>query len=421
MMNSKPYKRSRLLYHAEAALEYLVALSVSGSFLAYLTASLGISDSLTGIISSIISLGCLFQLCSLFIRRQRVKRFVVWASMLNQLCFMMLYILPMGRALPSALKTVAFVVMIIVAYFIYNLAHPKKISWFMSLVPDAERGRFTAIKEIISLITGILFSFGMGQMVDYFDAKGNPRGVFITGAVAIFVLMLMHTLSMIFSIEPVDKAHPTPRLKEGIRHVLENAQMRRVVMVFVLYNIASYSMSPFLGSYQIKELGLSQATIALLSAAGSLVRVFISIPMGIFSDKVGFAKSLRLCLVIWAAAAICVVTATPVTGLVCILFYYILTNVAMSGISSAMMNLIFDYVPREERADALAITQAVAGVAGFVATLCVSPLISLIQQNGNKVLGFGIYAQQVAAILATLFALITVLYLHFSVIKKDKK
>jgi predicted membrane-bound spermidine synthase len=96
MMNSKLYKRSRLLYHAEAALEYLVALSVSGSFLAYLTASLGISDSVTGIISSIISLGCLFQLCSLLIRRQRVKNFVVWASMLNQICFMVLYILPLG-------------------------------------------------------------------------------------------------------------------------------------------------------------------------------------------------------------------------------------------------------------------------------------------------------------------------------------
>ena len=90
MMNS--YKRSRLLYHAEAALEYLVALTVSGSFLAYLTASLGISDSLTGIISSIISLGCLFQLCSLFVRKKRFKSFVIWASMLNQLSFMMLYV-----------------------------------------------------------------------------------------------------------------------------------------------------------------------------------------------------------------------------------------------------------------------------------------------------------------------------------------
>lgn len=420
MMNSKPYKRSRLLYHAEAALEYLVALSVSGSFLAYLTASLGIGDSVTGIISSIISLGCLFQLCSLLIRRQRVKRFVVWASMLNQLCFMMLYVLPLGRRLPSSVKTAVFVAMIVIAYFIYNLAHPKKISWFMSLVPEAERGKFTAIKEIISLISGILFTFGMGKMVDYFDAQGNPRGVFICGAVTIVVLMVLHTLTMIFSIEPVDKEHPTPRLKEGVRHVLGNPQMRRVVLVFVLYNVASYSVSPFLGSYQIKELSLSQATIALLAAVGSLVRAFVSIPMGTFADKVGFAKALRLCLIIWGAGLLTVAVANPTTGTVSMLLYYVLVNIGMSGISSATMNLVFDYVPMETRADALAITQAVAGVAGFLTTLCISPLVSFIQQSGNRVFGLTIYAQQFVAVISVFFAVGTVLYLHFALIRNRK-
>ncbi len=421
MINDRQYKRSRVLYHIEAALEYLISLLVSGSFLAYLTASLGISDSLTGIISSIISLGCLFQLCSIFIRRKRVKRFVIWLSVFNQLCFMLLYILPLGDRISSSVKTVLFVAMILGAYFLYNLAFPKKISWFMSLVSDAERGRFTAVKEIISLLSGIVFSFVMGQVVDYFDARGNATGVFVTGAVTIFVLMVLHTLSMVFSIEPVDKAHPIPRLKEGIRHVLENTQMRRVVMVFVLYSIASYSMTPFLGSYQIKELELSQATIALLAAAGSLVRVFVSIPMGSFADKVGFAKALRLCFVIWGVSCLCVAAAVPATGMICILLYYILLNVAMSGISSAMTNLVFDYVPREERADALAITQAVAGVVGFITTLCISPLVSLIQQNGNQIWGIGIYAQQVTAVISMMLMLVTLGYLYFAIIRKSER
>jgi len=420
MMNSKPYKRSRLLYHAEAALEYLVALTVSGSFLAYLTASLGISDSLTGIISSIISLGCLFQLCSLFVRRKRFKTFVIWASMLNQLSFMMLYVLPMGRRLPSSVKTAAFVLMIVVAYFIYNLAHPKKIGWFMSLVPEAERGRFTAIKEIISLITGIVYTFVMGKVVDYFDAQGNPRGVFITGAVTIFVLMVMHTLTMIFSIEPVDKDHPTPRLRVGIRNVLGNPQMRRVVTVFILYNIAAYSLTPFLGSYQIKELGLSQATIALIAGVGSLVRVFVSVPMGNLADKVGFAKVFRLCLVIQAVGVAAVTVSGAETGLFCMLAYYVFGNIGMSGISSGTMNLVFDYVPKESRADALAITQAIGGTVGFVTTLCVSPLITLIQNNGNEFLGLPVYAQQVVAVLAVTFEITTMLYLHLALIRKKK-
>lgn len=45
-------RRSRLMYIFEAALEYLISILVTGSFLATITKELGISDSLTGILSS---------------------------------------------------------------------------------------------------------------------------------------------------------------------------------------------------------------------------------------------------------------------------------------------------------------------------------------------------------------------------------
>ncbi len=419
-MDTKDYKRSRLLYHMEAMLEYLIALLFSGSFLAYLTNSLGISDSLTGIISSVISLGCLFQLLSLLIRRDRVKRLVICLSVLNQLLFMLLYLLPLGDRIPSGVKVVLFVVLIIGAYLLYNLAFPKKISWLMSLVPDAERGKFTAVKEIISLAVGIAFTLTMGEVVDRLDAAGNQRAVFITGAVTIFILMIFHTLCMGFSIEPERKDHPTPRLREGIRHIWQNRQLRCVVIVFLLYHLSAGSSSPFYGSYQIKELGLSQTVIWILAACGSLARVIVSIPMGKYADKMGFAKALRLSLVILGLSYLSITLANPQTGLICFLLYYVLTGIAMSGIGSAMMNLVFDYVKLEERADALAITQAVGGVAGFCTTLCVSPLVSMIQGNGNRFLGLPIYAQQVTAVMAVVFTLVTLCYLYFAIIRKQK-
>ena len=46
--------KGQTLYIFEAALEYLVAILCAGSFLATLTGSLGMSDSLTGIVSSFI-------------------------------------------------------------------------------------------------------------------------------------------------------------------------------------------------------------------------------------------------------------------------------------------------------------------------------------------------------------------------------
>ena len=155
----KDLKRGQLMYLFEAALEYLISILVTGSFLATLTKELGFSDSLTGILSSVISLGCLFQMLSVFIRRKQVKGFVILMSVANQLLFMLLYVIPVFPV-SSKTKTVLFVISIFSAYLIYNFAHPKKINWLMSLVDDHHRGRFTANKEILSLLAGMTFSYG---------------------------------------------------------------------------------------------------------------------------------------------------------------------------------------------------------------------------------------------------------------------
>ena len=170
----KAYKLGRFMYILEAGFEYLISILVAGSFLATITGSLGISDSLTGIISSFISLGCLFQLLSLFLRRKRMKTIVIILSVINQILFLLLYLIPLWGG-GQLFKKVAFVVAIFTAYIIYNFVHPKKINWLMSLVDDKQRGSFTANKEIISLISGMIFQFAMGAVFDSFKAKGEIK------------------------------------------------------------------------------------------------------------------------------------------------------------------------------------------------------------------------------------------------------
>ena len=77
--------------------------------MATITKELGVSDSLTGILSSVISLGCLFQLLSLSVRRAKVKKLVVILSVINQAFFMLLYVIPLTGAnkqngMPQTLK-----------------------------------------------------------------------------------------------------------------------------------------------------------------------------------------------------------------------------------------------------------------------------------------------------------------------------
>lgn len=60
-------KRNRILYIIEAALEYFVSIAVSGAYLAYLATAIGISDALTGVLTSFVSLGCGFQILAVLL------------------------------------------------------------------------------------------------------------------------------------------------------------------------------------------------------------------------------------------------------------------------------------------------------------------------------------------------------------------
>lgn len=417
---SDDFKKSRLLYTIEAALEYLISILVAGSFLATLTKELGFSDSLTGIMSSIISLGCLFQLLSLSIRRYHQKRFVTTLSIINQILFLLLYAVPLTN-FNQKTKTVIFIILIFSAYIIYNLAHPKKISWLMSFVEDHHRGRFTANKEIISLLSGMIFSFAMGSVVDHFTEIGKTRIAFIISAAVIFVLMVSHSLTMIFSAETPTPPPSEKNFKGTLKELLRNKNLLHVTLVFVLYYISTYISTPFFATYQINELGLSLKFITAITMCGSISRIAVSRFWGRYADKNSFAVMIEKCLIFLAASNVCVVFASPSNGAIMFVLYYILHGIALGGINSALMNMIFDYIPPEKRADSLAITQAFAGLTGFLTTLCISPLVSFIQNSGNKILGVNIYAQQFVSLLAFVTLVLAILFVRYFIIKGTQK
>ena len=151
------YKKSRFLYIIESSLEYFISILITGAFLAKITSSIGISDSLTGILTSFVSLGCSFQLVAIFLINKRpVKRWVTILHILNQLCFSLIYLVPFIN-LTKEMKIVIFIIFLLIGHIINNIVNPTKINWYMSLVADDKRGSFTASKEMVSLIGGMVF------------------------------------------------------------------------------------------------------------------------------------------------------------------------------------------------------------------------------------------------------------------------
>jgi len=99
--------------------------------------------------------------------------------------------------------------------------------------------------------------------------------------------------------------------------------------------------------------------------------------------------------------------------------YNAFQGIAMGGVSSGLTNLIFDYIPPEQRVGALAICPAVGGSVGFVTTLLFSALFARLQQSG--LFGLPVYAQQLLSVACIPLGVVGVWYLHTQIAPKAQK
>ena len=413
------YKTSRFFYILEAAFEYFISILVTGAYLAKVTEAIGISDTLTGILTAFVSLGCGFQIIAIFLANKHpVKRWVTILHSVNQLVFALIYLVPF-IPLTREQKTIVFVVFLLLGHIINNIVHAPKINWFMSLVDDKKRGSFTASKEMVSLIGGMVFSFVMGFVIDEFEAAGDLNGAFAVCGISVVVLMLLHSSTLLFSKEkPCEQKEIVPT-KQLLGEFIKDKNLFKVILVAVLWNVVNYSATPFYGSYQIKELGFTMTFVSVTSAAYAVIRASCSKPLGKFADKHSFVNMLNICFTIAFVSFAGNVFAVPSNGKFLFTATYMLYAVAMAGINSSTINLIYDYVDPEKRMGALALSGALSGFAGFFTTLAVSPLVTFIQENGNTFLGISMYAQQLVSAIAATLLLVLLVYLNV-VVKKLK-
>lgn len=415
-MKLTDHKKERLCYILEELFNYLITILISGSYLAKITSYLGFSDSLTAILTSFVTLGCSTQLLSgLVFRKGKIKRRITTVFTINQLLFLMLYLVPFIQ-IPTGVRTALFVVLLLCGHLMLNIALAPRTNWYMSFVDDSKRGTFTAKKEAVSLAVGFAFQMAMGAMMDAFEAKGNIRAAFVVCAIVIFGISVGHTLSLAFTKDqeiPVNNQS----LGKSIQNLIANKNVRPLLILAALWAVAYSVSTPFYGTYTIKELDLSMSFLAVLSLVGAVSRILASVFFGKYADKHSFAKMLRLCYIFKAVSFLAAALAVPGNGKVMYTAYTIASSMAFGGINSATINLIFDYVKPENRTVALAARQAVYGTVGFLASTAVTPVMEAIQKAGNRFLGMEIYAQQVLSILALVCTVLVILYLQLVVIK----
>ncbi len=420
--NSKDYKRSRRAYNWECAFEYFVSLLVTDAFLAKILKAIGFSDEATGIISSLITLAFLFQLVSVFVIRKvtNTKVFAILFHSTSQLLFMSLYLIPF-MPFAQEIKQPLTVACLLLAYFGNYMVTSMIFRWGNSFVDPKMRGRFSAGKEMCSLLSGMVVSLAVGYVMDYFEAANDLNGSFIFAAIGIFVFCLSDMTMLLLiknDIKPKQKKEDSVPLSEVIRNTLGNKSFRSVIALMILWDMGRYFTIGFLGTYKIGELGFQMSIIQAISIAASLFRAIFSRPFGRYTDKRTFAKGAELGLIIAIVAFGVGMFSAPGAAKWLIAVYTILYNVCLAGVSGNLVNITYSYVDSSYFAEASAIKNSIAGLLGFVASLIGGKILSAIQANGNMLFGLEIYGQQVLFAISTLFMILALLYTHFVVARQ---
>lgn len=426
IFNSKEYKISRGAYSAQNAVEYFIALCATDAFLANLLTHIGISDSLIGIISSLISLSFMFQLISMYLvnKIKSAKRVVLICNGLSQMLFMCLYILPFVPV-PAEIKPALVFVIVLMAYFLLYAANPIFYKWANSFVHPMLRAQYGAVKEIISLVGGVIFSLAVGYSTDYFTATGNVEGGFMFTAIAIAILNVFNIVSILLIKKDghnSEASDDTVPFIEVFKQLLGNKAFLSVVLVTMLAQMAQYTTIGFMGVYKTKDLMISVGFVQIISFIGVGARVLASTPFGRYADRRSFAVAMKWAAVIMAVAYFVNMFTTPERWYMVIAFT-IIQSIGMAGYNANAMNIVYSYVDSRYIVQAMAIKNSICGICGFLAALGAGRLLAYIQSNGNTFLELNLYGQQVLSsisfLLYVIMAVIIKLVLQKQAIRKQ--
>lgn len=419
---SPEYKRSRAAYMAQCTFEYFISLLVTDAFLAKLLTHIGISDSVIGIISSLITFSFLFQLLAIYLMAhlKDTKKTVILFDSLSQLFFLGIYMVPF-LPVSVSIKTSLAVLLILFAYIFKYLILSLCFKWANSYVNPHLRGEYSAVKEMISLVSGIIFTLIVGYVFDFFENMGDIHKSFIFIAISMLILSICNFISLVM-IKNENKKEVSSQKKsfrEVMSNTLGNKSFVNVIIMTVLWDVGRYLTIGFLGTFKTSDLLLSVGAIQLINIIANFCRMAISKPFGRYSDKTSYAKGFRLALCITLVGYVAIIFCNQQSWWL-IVVYTIFVNVGTAGTNQNSYNITYNYVRSEYIVQAMAVKNSISGTFGFCASLIGSRVLAYVQSNGNTFLGLHVYGQQVLAFFSVIFIILTILFIKFVIEKQDR-
>ena len=418
--SSHEYKRSRKAYVSQCTIEHLLGILVLDAFLAKVLTYLGMSDALVGIIASFSSVAFVFQLLSVNLVRSRfsTKNMVTFIDVFSQLLFTLVYFMPFIPLSPDA-RRITVVVSMIVAQIGKTMISSLYYKWGNTYVEDDKRAVFSARKECISLIVGIVFQFVMAAIVDKLESLGNMEGALLFVGCSMMILNISNFISFYLIKDETRDARDSMRVsnKEIISHIRSNKIFLHFTLIGFLSGFGGGMLGGFIGVYKIHELAFGVLTIQIINIIADFFRMAISMPFARYSQKRGFARGLQFSTYMTVASHLFLLFTAPSTRWL-IVGQTLLSVGAQAGSYQNSFNIGYTLLPEKYMVQAMSIKRTASGIVSFCAALLGGKVLSLIQVNGGiSVFGIHLYAQQFIALITICFDVAVVILREKYVLK----
>lgn len=396
---------------------------VTGAFLAGFISLLGGSDSLNGTIGAIPSmLGFLQVFSALYFEKLdfRKKPMVKLVTVLRIL-FGISYLIPLlFIGTPIALPL--FVVLYIISFAVNAFAMPAVNDLLINSTPVGIRGRYLVERERIGMAVVMVITFVMGQILDVFETGGYEATGFVVLALIILVLGGVNTYSVKHMDEITHNQGSTQlSFKEAVIIPLKDKGFRKVVVLFILWNIGFFIGAPFIAVYHVTTLEVSYTYMMLLGLVGTVLRIIVAKFWGELADRKSWFLSLEASLFFIALSHFGYGFVTKTNFMILSPIMSIIAGFAWGGLGVSLFNIQYKYASKKGRTMYIGMNAAIGGIASLVAVRISGTFIEHMKGSMISVFSFPHHPMQIVFYASGIIIMTCVFYVRFVLRKEPAK
>ena len=364
VMTETDYSRGRKLFIAEGCCANGVVTLTTGAFLSGYAGYLGADDSLNGIIGSVPVLLCTLQM---------------------------------------------FSSVVLVAHFFGAFIGTGTGSWLLSLVPENIRGTYLGRKDAFAFAFTTVLSLVCGRVLDWMRSSHQDlTGYYIIGLIVLSTAFTdFWCLSSIR--EPVSEPHRRS-LKAAVIDPLFDSEYRKIIGLYMFWNLALQVAGPFFSVYMVTGLSLDYTYITFLGLIASSVRVVAACFWGRLADATSWLHAARCSMLLLGFVHTSWLFMTPSTCLILQPVLQALSGAAWGGIAIAVFSLQYQYAPADKRVSYVSANSSYAGLCGFFATLLGASLLKILPEF--QIGGFPVSGMQMIFALSGVLIILCVRYMR---------